>query len=193
MNAWFLRVKTATAGLALMAMLAPSALIAQAPAQTESPAHQGLPDITVELVRNGKFSANGGSFNGWNYNQGQDNFYWQVVPLPTGGYAASNGCTGVACITPAGSEQNYLSQTLFTIPGLCYKLTFTYDAGAGGVNELKVLFGDVVAKDIVNTAQGATTYTVTVRANKFETPLNFLGRQDNGFSFLSNVSVKFTL
>lgn len=192
MNAWFFRAKTATAGLALMAMLAPSALLAQSPAQSASSAQSVSPDFTLNLVKNGDFSEGGGSFTGWNSNQGQDNFYWQIVSVGSG-FAASNGCTGIPCITPAGPEQNNLSQTIPTIPGLCYKLTFTYDPGAGGVNELKVLFGNVVAKDIVNAGQGSSTYTVTVRAEKFQTVLNFLGRQDNGFSFLSDISVKFAL
>jgi hypothetical protein len=177
MNAWF-RVKAAAASLALAAFLAPSVSFAQSPAI----------DCFHNLVKNGDFSEDGGSFTGWTYNEGFDNFYWSPTAYGTG-FAASNGCTGAPCITPAGSEQDHLSQTIQTLPGLRYKLTFTYDAGAGGVNELKVLFGNVVAKDIVNAAQGSSTYTVTIRATKFQTVLDFLGRQDNAFSFLTDISV----
>jgi hypothetical protein len=67
-------------------------------------------------------------------------------------------------------------------------LTFTYDAGTG-VNELQVLLKDKVKKDLVNLASGATKYTVYFIAHSHETKLNFLGRQNNGFSFLTNISV----
>jgi len=192
MNARFFQVKAAVASLALVALFAPVASRAQSVSPAPSSTQSASPDFNLNFVKNGDFSEGGGSFDGWNYNQGVDNFYWQVVPVATG-YAASNGCTGIVCITPAGTEQNYLSQTIPTIPGVPYKLTFTYDAGAGGVNELKVLFGNTVAKDIVNVAQGSNTYTVTVRAEKFQTVLNFLGRQDNAFSFLSAIRLNFAL
>ena len=118
-----------------------------------------------------------------------DNFYWQFSTYKTTD-DASNGCTGADCITGAAAEQNYLYQTIQTIPFVAiYKLTFTYDGGAGGVNELKVLAGRHVVDDIVNVAQGANTYTVYFIADRFDTKLNFLGRQDNGFSFLTDISV----
>jgi len=177
MNAW-IRIKAATACLALMSLLTPSASFAQS----------ATPDCSHNLVYNGDFSVGGGTLDGWTSNQGIDNFYWQAVPV-TGGYAAYNGCYGILCITPAGTEQNNLSQTIPTFPGVRYKLTFTYDAGLGGVNELQVLFGTKVAKDIVNAAGGPNTYTVVVRAHEFNTVLNFLGRQDNAYAFLSNISV----
>ena len=178
MNAW-IRIKAATACLALMGLLTPSASFAQS----------ATPDCFQQnLVTNGDFSASGGSLDGWTSNQGLDNNYWWVTPLASG-FAAYNGCYGVPCITSTGTQQDYLSQSIPTFPGMRYKLTFTYDAGAGGSNELKVLFGSKVAKDIVNAAQGPITYTVTVRAHDFNTVLNFLGEQNNAFSFLTNVSV----
>jgi len=177
MNVW-IRVKAATACLALMGLMAPSAAFAQS----------ATADCDKNLVYNGDFSADGGSLDGWTYNEAVDNLYWYVTPLGTG-FAASNACYGSPCITPAGTEQDYLYQSISTLPQLRYKLTFTYDAGAGGVNELKVLFGNTVAEDIVNAAQGANTYTVIVRAHDFNTVLNFLRRQDNAFSFLTDVSV----
>jgi len=177
MNAW-IHIKAAAACLALTSLLTPSASFAQSV----------TPDCSQNLVYNGDFSVSGGSLDGWNHNTARDNVYWYLVPLATG-YSASNACYGILCITPAGTEQNYLSQSIPTLPGMRYKLTFTYDAGLGGASELQVLFGKDVAEDIVNAAQGPNTYTVTVRAHDFTTVLNFLGEQDNAFSFLSNVSV----
>jgi hypothetical protein len=153
-----------------------------------APAAWGQVPQPPNLVVNGDFTADGGSLDGWTYNTNTDNFYWQYVTNGTTDYA-SNGCLGAVCITGTEAEQNYLYQTINTIPGLKYKLTFSYDAGTGGVNELKVLAGDQTLEDIVNANQGANTYTVEFVAHRFDTVLNFLGRQDNGFSFLTAVSV----
>jgi len=57
------------------------------------------------------------------------------------------------------------------------------------VNELKVLAGRQVVDDIVNAEQGSKTYTVYFITDRFDTKLKFLGRQDNGFSFLTDISV----
>lgn len=139
------------------------------------------------LVVNGDFSADGGSLDGWKYNQNVDNYYWQLNPVGTTDYA-SNGCYGEVCVTGSDLQKNYLYQILPTKPGR-YKLSFTYDAGTGGVNELQVLVGGKLVQDIMNAGQGSNTYTVYFEAHHFGTKLNFLGRQDNGFSFLSAVSV----
>jgi hypothetical protein len=179
MNTW-IRTVVATACFAAMALLAPASY-----SQVAQPEWSGGPNLVV----NGDFSANGGSLEGWTYNTNLDNFYWQNATSGTTNFA-SNGCTGAVCITGVAAEQNYLYQTIHTIPFFAiYKLTFTYDGGAGGVNELKVLVGRHVIDDIVNVAQGANTYTVYFITDRFETKLNFLGRQDNGFSFLTNISV----
>jgi hypothetical protein len=140
------------------------------------------------LVVNGDFSEDGGSLIGWTSNQNVDNFYWQPATIGTTDYA-SNGCFGAVCITGSAEEQNYLYQTIHTIPGLKYKLTFTYDAGEAGASELQALVGNKVVEDIVNVAQGSNTYTVDFIARRFDTKLNFLGRQDVAFSFLTDISV----
>ncbi len=49
--------------------------------------------------------------------------------------------------------------------------------------------GEKVVQDIVKAGQGASTYTVDFIARRFDTKLKFLGRQDNGYSFLTGVSV----
>jgi hypothetical protein len=170
--------------LAVVGLQAPQAMHAQ----TQSV----VPAWDRNLVQNGDFSADGGSLDGWTSNQGFTNFFW--TPLFDGtNYYAYNGCAGAACITGDATDQNELSQTIQTIPGLVYKVTFTYDGGAGGVNELKVLFGERTIEDIVNVNAGSNVYTVTVRAFRFDTKLNFLGRQDNSFALLSNVSVRLDL
>jgi hypothetical protein len=179
MNAW-VRTVVASACFAAMGLLAPAAYSQDVQSQwADGP----------NLVVNGDFSANGGSLEGWSYNTNPDNLYWQFTPYGTAN-DASNGCGGAACITGATAEQNYLYQTIRTVPFIAiYKLTFTYDAGTGGVNELKVLAGRQVVDDIVNVAQGSNTYTAYFIADRFDTKLNFLGRQDNGFSFLTGISV----
>lgn len=175
MNSW-LRSVAATACIAVTSLLAPAAFC-------EAPQPHNL-------VVNGDFSADGGSLDGWTYNQNTTNFYWQPVMVATTDYA-SNGCYGTVCITGTAEQQNFLYQKIHTIPGLLYKLTFSYDAGTGGVNELQVLLGQKVVEDVVNAGQGANTYTVYFVARQFDTKLNFLGRQDNGFSLLTGVSVTY--
>jgi len=173
MTAW-VRSVVATASISVMALLAPAAY--------------SLNHGPRNLVENGDFSANGGSLAGWTYNQNLDNYYWQAATVGTTD-SASNGCFGTTCITGTEEQQNYLYQTIGTIPGKLYELSFSYDAGSGGMNELKVLVGQKTAKDIVNATQGANTYTVRFIAHGFDTKLNFLGRQDAAFSFLTNISV----
>ncbi len=185
MNAWF-RTCVATACVAVMGLLAPVASRAQSQAQWTTPIWEH------NLVTNGDFSEAGGSLDGWTSNQGTANFFWALANNGTN-YYAYNGCFGAPCISGTEEEQNYLYQTIETVPLLRYKVTFTYDGGAGGVNELKVLFGHKVIKDIVNVAQGSNTYTVKVFADRFDTQLNFLGRQDNSFALLSNISVTLDL
>jgi hypothetical protein len=172
------RVTVAAACLAVMGLLAPLA----------SQAQTAPPDWDKNLVYNGDFSANGGSLDGWTYNEGGGNYYWSLATA-SGVYYASNGSYGAASITGTEAEQDYLYQTIPTIPKVFYKLTFTYDGGAGGVNELKVLFGKQVVEDIVNVGAGSNTYSVIVRAHRFDTKLNFLGRQDNAFASLTGISV----
>jgi hypothetical protein len=173
MTAW-IRSVVVTTCLAVTSLLVPAA---------HSQAHQPR-----NLVVNGDFSEDGGSLDGWTSNQNVDNFYWQPATIGTTDYA-SNGCFGAVCISGSEEEQNFLYQTIPTIPGLRYKLTFTYDAGQGGTNELQVLAGEKVVEDIVNAAQGSNTYTVHFIARRFDTKLNFVGRQDIAFSFLTDISV----
>ena len=173
MNAW-LRTVLASVCLAATGLLAPVAN-----SQDFRP---------TNLVVNGDYSANNGSLQGWTYNTNSDNFYWQFTPYGTTD-DASNGCTGDVCITGTEAQQNYLYQTIPTIPGHRYKLTFTYDAGAGEANELQIHAGKDIVQDLVNLGAGSNTYTVYFVARRFETKLNFLGRQDNGFSFLTDISV----
>lgn len=172
------RVTVAAVCLAVMGLLAPLA----------SQAQTAPPDWDKNLVYNGDFSANGGSLDGWTHNEGSDNYYWSLATA-SGVYYASNASYGADSITGAEAEQDYLYQTIPTIPEVFYKLTFTYDGGAGGVNELKVLFGKQVVEDIVNVGAGSNTYSVIVRAHRFDTKLNFLGRQDNAFASLTGISV----
>lgn len=172
MTAW-VRSIVATACITVMALLAPAAYCQDHEARN--------------LVVNGDFSASGGSLDGWTYNENIDNYYWQPAVIGTTDYA-SNGCFGAVCITGTEAQRNYLYQTIHTIPGRLYKLTFTYNAG-GGTSELQVLAGEKVVEDVVNAGQGSNTYTVKFIARRFDTKLNFVGRQDSAFSFLTGISV----
>lgn len=75
---------------------------------------------------------------------------------------------------------------------LCFGFYFT--AIDGTPNELKVLFGNTVAFDLINTPSSATLlpYSRTVMATSSSTTLTFLGRQDPGLNRLDDVSVNAT-
>lgn len=126
------------------------------------------------LVTNGNFSA---GLTGWTSSD------WFTGP----GYA-STGCVGLHCIT--GPAQAFLEQSVATTPGDSYTLMFSYNPGPGTPTELKVLFGSLVATDLINVPNSFVGYTVTgLIASSNSTLLEFLGRQDPSFNLLTNVSL----
>jgi hypothetical protein len=141
------------------------------------------------IVQNYNFAAGGTD---WTLNPNATNHQWTFdygASNPSGPDYASTGCVGSDCITGAG-DQASLSQTLATTAGDVYTLSFDFNAD-GNAMELKALFGGDVAEDLVNIGYTSTnTYTITgLEATSSTTTLEFLGRQDPGYDFLTNVSV----
>jgi flagellin len=154
------------------------------------------------LVQNGSFST--GNFTGWTTHtcgaacsaQG-----WNVTsfpndpgtPPPGATAAAINRCVGAACNDPINGDT--ISQTLTTVAGQTYTLTFYYDGGVNsstGRTQLDVLWnGSIVTGGSIINATSNTwkQYTFTVVATGTSTVLEFTGRQDPATLYLANISV----
>jgi hypothetical protein len=116
------------------------------------------------------------------------------TPPPGITTAADTGCNGAGCNDPANGAT--ISQTLMTVPGQAYTLSFYYDAGSQiggpGTTELTVLWNNlaVTGGTISNaTANTWTQYTFTVVATGASTTLEFTGRQDPQVLYLTGISV----
>ncbi len=146
------------------------------------------------LVLNGGFIT--GDFTDWGNSES-----WSVTGFPTDPgyptdttYAASTGCVGAPCNDPVSGA--FISQTLATVASQTYTLTFFYDAGAGsgvGTTELDVLWnGSIVSGGQIIDATASTweEYTFTgLTASGSSTVLEFTGRQDPAFLYLTDISV----
>jgi hypothetical protein len=134
---------------------------------------------------------------------GNDTFWnfsgWRTGPLDTpvhsGLYDATTGCSGATCVATSSTHAASLSQTLTTVAGQRYDLSFWF-GGDGAPDEIKVLWGantvlDLQDSQIVsNNGLSETLYTVTnLLATGASTVLAFYGRQDPGQNGLDDVSV----
>jgi hypothetical protein len=121
----------------------------------------------------------------WATTQTSDNYPWGW-----GDGFASTGCVGSSCITGGPGQLADLFQDLTTVDGATYTLSFLYNSGSGATTELEALFGSTVAIDLVNQDGSYVTYNIPgLVATSSTTVLDFLGRQDPGFNYLTDVSV----
>jgi hypothetical protein len=114
-----------------------------------------------------------------------------------GSYYASTGCVGAPCISGTAAQQASLSQTLDTIVGQTYDLSFEFSTDNNGAsNELQVLWNGSVVLDLGpgGTLGQIPTYQLFsvsgLTATSSSTTLTFLGRQDPGYDALDNVVVE---
>lgn len=154
------------------------------------------------IVQNGSFAT--GDFTGWTTHTcgtcGAAG--WRVstypsdpgTPPPGATAAAITLCVGAGCNDPATGDD--LSQTLTTVAGQVYTLSFYYDAGEDsgveGTTELEALWNGsaVTGGTIVNaTASTWRFYSFTVTATGTSTVLEFTGRQDPAALYLTDISV----
>jgi hypothetical protein len=159
------------------------------------------------IALNGGFST--GDFTDWSTSTctGDGCTAWAVVnlitlpggpgqPLSGDSYAARTGCTGAACSSATSGDT--LSQTLATTALQTYTLTFYYDAGQhsdttpGHTTELDVLWnGSLVTNGqlIDEPAETWQEYSFTVTAAGPSTALEFTGRDDPDYIYITDISV----
>ena len=136
---------------------------------------------SADLITNGGFET--GDFTGWIL-AGNVSGSTLVAPL-----AAHTGYFG-ALLGAIGSL-NILSQTVTTVPGTAYEITYWQLFDAGMPNEFSVSWAGTVLSDLVNhAATPYTQYTFHVVAPGSSTVLQFVSRDDPGFVRLDDVAVK---
>jgi hypothetical protein len=110
---------------------------------------------------------------------------------------AANGCVGAACV-----DQAVLRQTLATVPGGVYQLSFDLEGAYGffdgpstpGVldEQLRVRWGGSLVADLFTDSDGGEFLHHVfygLKATGASTVLSFGGRNDAAFLYLDNVSV----
>jgi PEP-CTERM motif-containing protein len=135
---------------------------------------------SANLVVNGGFES--GDFSGWTGGF-PDNFVAtdDAALVHSGQFGVAFGAVGAL---------SDLSQTLTTIPGQIYNISFWLDSNGLSPDEVKLSWGGVAIFDQSNIpANGWTQYSFLETALSTSTLLDFGLRQDSGYSGLDDVSV----
>jgi hypothetical protein len=154
-------------GIALFAVLLVSFLVAPCGAQ---------------LVTNGGFED--GNFSGWTQtgNTGFTSVSNAAAYVHSGSYGAQLG--------PVGSD-GFLSQSLVTVPGVTYNVTFWLKNVSGTPNDFSAMWGSDILLSLTDIAASAsfTEYSFNPVATASTTILEFGFRNDPGYLALDDVSV----
>lgn len=134
---------------------------------------------SANLIVNGGFET--GDFTGWLHtgNLGFTNVV--TTPVHSGHFAAALG--------PVGSD-GFLSQTLATVPGKTYKVTFFLQNDGGTPNDFSVFWGGSTSFSLTNfpVAFPYGEFSLTQVATGSSTVLKFGFRQDPRWWHLDDVS-----
>jgi hypothetical protein len=134
----------------------------------------------LNIVNNGSFET--GDFTGWTQT-GNTGFNGVTCP----GSAPQGACFGF--FGPVGSDGG-ISQSLSTVAGNKYVITFSLQTDGGTPSDFSASFGGNTFVSQVNPAAAAFhTLTFVVTATGASSTLAFNFRNDPGFTFLDAVSV----
>jgi hypothetical protein len=137
----------------------------------------------ANIVVNDSFET--GDFTGWTL-AGNSTFF-DDVECPGVGLVPRGECDA---FFGAFDSDDTLSQTLATIAGAPYSITFFFASDGGVVSHFSASFGGATLIDLVNPAASPyTLYSFTRTATGASTPLSFSFRDDTGFLRLDAVSV----
>lgn len=137
------------------------------------------PASASQLVTNGGFES--GDFTGWTLT-GNTAF--------TGVDSTSHSGSDAAFFGQVGATGS-LSQTLSTVAGQVYTISFWLQDNGGTPSSFNASFGGDALTSLSNTpAFGYTFYTYSVSASSNSTLLSFTFRQDPSFFHLDDVSVE---
>ena len=139
-------------------------------------ASSAIPSHALNLVTNGGFET--GDFSGWS----QSGSYMYVLPSNpySGSFAAALGTPTVF---------GTLSQTISTIPGQDYALSFVL-ANSGGTNAFQAAVnGITVFSEENGGSQSYTSYSNIFTAESASTDIALYARNDSGAFALDDVSV----
>lgn len=146
------------------------------------------------LVQNGSFDANGGSFQGWqvSHTASQSGYSGPTVVSP--GYG---GNPYYARFTSEGGGADTLSQDIATVVGAVYDVSFEAEDGAGNNFAAQFNFGNF-SDNLLNAFaigpgqfySGWTNFNFQLTASQLQTELSFSISADTGSEFgLDDISV----
>lgn len=155
-----------------------------------------FPVYSQNLVQNGSFEADGGSFADWDVSHvNGDTNYANYSPMISSG--GDDDPYYAEFLWEESGAGDMLSQEISTVPGEVYDISFEAEDGAGHNQETLFDFGD--DSENLGSAfsigpgewyQGWTNFTFSLTATELETDLSFLVYADNGSQFgVDDISV----
>jgi hypothetical protein len=122
---------------------------------------------------------------------------WQVIDLNphSGTFGAVTLCSGPQCTDPADPLASFIAQSIATVAGGSYTLSFWLNTGAFPTegSELKVLWAGQKVGDFVNVDTGNAYRQIVIPnliAAASTTDLRFFGRQDPSVLYLDDIDVE---
>jgi hypothetical protein len=145
------------------------------------------------LVQNGNFSLDGGSFDDWTISHTLDNPEnpnYSPMIAGTGNDGPNGDAYYARFLNEESGSGDILSQDIPTIPGDIYEVSFYAEDGAGHNSETEFSFGNFT-DNLANTfatgpgqwLQGWTNFDFTLMASQTETLLSYMIWADTGSEF----------